>query len=177
MKKEIFSYMPLSCGLGHRRTSALQGFHIAVATHNCTISSKSKVNPPGIAPCIPPHKPSPYTPIMHHSPCLPDNQIPFLQAGFHVFNLSLRRPTHWATTSILDYGSCVYFSAIMCHLRHLNPTQAKSSAWQQDVFAQLHLLVFIQRLTFSLSPSNPDSPTLRYFCFCIKSFTLYAWRS
>ena len=45
-----------------------------MTTHNCSISSKSRVHSLGYAPCIPPHKPPPFTPIMHHSPCLPDIQ-------------------------------------------------------------------------------------------------------
>ena len=95
--------MPLSCGLGHRRTSTLQGLHIAFATHKCGISSKSRVHPSINAPCIPPHKPSSYNPIIHHYPCLPDIQTSFLQAVPHGINWSLPRPTHWATTSALPY--------------------------------------------------------------------------
>ena len=44
--------MPLNCGLGH---SALQGLHIAVATANCGILSKSRVHPPFIPPPKPRH--------------------------------------------------------------------------------------------------------------------------
>ena len=95
--------MPLRCGLRNRQTSIFQGFHIAVETHSCDISSESMVHPLGNAPCIPTLKPSPFTPILHHSSCLPDIQTPFLQAVFHGINPSLLRSTHWATTNTLPY--------------------------------------------------------------------------
>ena len=101
MKKEIFPCMPLSCGLGLRQTCPLQRLHIAVATPNCGISSKSRVYPLGNAPCIPPHKP--YTPIIHHSPYLPDIQTTFLQAVLHGINPPLPWPPNWATASTLPY--------------------------------------------------------------------------
>ena len=37
---------PISCRLSYRWTSTLQGLHIAVATHHCSILSKSGVHPP-----------------------------------------------------------------------------------------------------------------------------------
>ena len=72
-----FPFMPLSCGLAHRHTSTLQGLHIAVAAHNCGILTKSSVHPPGTAPLISSHKIPPYTPIIHHSPCLTEIQTSF----------------------------------------------------------------------------------------------------
>ena len=65
---------PLSCRHGYKRSSTLQDLHIAVATHNCGISPRRGVHPPGYAPCIPSHKPPPFTPILDHSPCLSDIQ-------------------------------------------------------------------------------------------------------
>ena len=62
------------------------GFHEAVVFHNYTISSRSGVHPPGNAPCILPHKPPQYTPIMPHSPCLPDIQTSLLQAVLYSIN-------------------------------------------------------------------------------------------
>ena len=44
---------PLSCRLSHRQSSTLQGLHIAVVTHNCSISSRSGVHPLDYMPCIP----------------------------------------------------------------------------------------------------------------------------
>ena len=95
MKKEMFSFMPLTCGLEHRRTSTLQRFHIAVATH----------------------KGSPPRPIPHTSPpgkprhtlisctilfaCLTSK--PFIQTFLHGIILPLPRPTHWVTTSTHPY--------------------------------------------------------------------------
>ena len=78
-KKEIFPFIPSSCRLGCRQIST-QRLHIAVVKHNFGISPRSRVHLPRYAPCIPPHKPLPYTPIMHPSPCLPDIQTSFLQA-------------------------------------------------------------------------------------------------
>ena len=53
LKKQIFPFMPLSCRLGHWNIFTKE-FHIAVATQNCGISSRSWVHPPGSALCIPP---------------------------------------------------------------------------------------------------------------------------
>ena len=50
--------MPLSCGLGHRQTSSIHGLHTTEATHNCGISLKSRIHPPGYHPFIPPLKPA-----------------------------------------------------------------------------------------------------------------------
>ena len=78
-KNRNFSHLcPLSCRLGPKRTSTIQGLHIAVATHNFGICSRSVVHPLGYAPCIPPHKPPPFIPILDHSPCLPDIQTSLL---------------------------------------------------------------------------------------------------
>ena len=53
---------PLSCRLGHKRTSTLQRLQIAVTTHNCSISSRSRAHLPGYAPYTPHHKPPPCSP-------------------------------------------------------------------------------------------------------------------
>ena len=95
--------MLLICGLGHRRISALPGLHRAMASQNYNISSRSRVHPSGKAPYIPPHKPLPYTPIEHHSLCLPDIQTSLLQVILHDINSPLPRPTHWTNTSTLSY--------------------------------------------------------------------------
>ena len=61
MKKVMFPLYPLNCGPGHRRTSALQGHLVKVkgsSPGECPMHSLSQIPP--------------YTPIMHHSPCLPD---------------------------------------------------------------------------------------------------------
>ena len=57
--------MALSCMLGHRQNSTLQGLHIAMPTHNCGISLRLRVPPLGYAPCIPPYTPPPFTAIMY----------------------------------------------------------------------------------------------------------------
>ena len=103
MNKEIFPFMLLSCELGHRRISALPSLLKAVASYNYSISSKSRVHPPSITPCIPPHKPPPYTPIMHHSPCLPDIHTSLLQAVLHGIN----PPAYQATTSTFPLHSAL----------------------------------------------------------------------
>ena len=92
-KQKIFPIYPLSFSLGHRRTSTLQGLHIGVATHNCGISLRSRVHPPGYSPCIPPHKPPPFTPILDLSPRLPD-----IQTFFFLTSHSLTQ----STPSVLD---------------------------------------------------------------------------
>ena len=71
-KKNKFSPLcPLSCRLGHRRTSTLQGLHVAVAFRQGQ----------GFIPRATPHafplKPPPFTPIPDHSLCLPDIQTTF----------------------------------------------------------------------------------------------------
>ena len=49
MKKRKFPLYALNCGLGHRRISALPGFHKAVPSHNYSILSRSRVHPLGNA--------------------------------------------------------------------------------------------------------------------------------
>ena len=83
--------MLLSCSLDHRWISTLhKGLHKAVSSHQGQE-------------CIPPHQPSPYTPIMHKSPWLPDIQTFFLSAVLHSINPPLPRLTLWATTSTLSH--------------------------------------------------------------------------
>ena len=103
IKKLIFPFMPLSYGLGCRQTSTFQELHIAVATYNCGTSSKSRIHSSANNLCIPPYKPSPYTSIMHHYPCLADIKTPFRQAVLYSTNPSFIQPTHWATTNTLSY--------------------------------------------------------------------------
>ena len=117
--------MPLSCGLCHKRISALQGLNIVVATHNCGISSKPRVHSPGNTPCISPHKPPPYNPIIQHSPCLPDIQTPFLQAVLHGINPPLPQGT---TTSTLSYIEPLSNFVILHSLYMAEPSQALSSS-------------------------------------------------
>ena len=63
-KKEIFPFMPLSCGFGHRTDFHLSRASYSCATHNFGISSKSRVHPLVDDPA--------------HSPCFPDIQTSFL---------------------------------------------------------------------------------------------------
>ena len=49
-KNKISPLCPLSCRLGHKRTSILQKLHIAEATHSFLISSKSRVHPSPLCP-------------------------------------------------------------------------------------------------------------------------------
>ena len=67
-RKKFFPLFPLRCRLGNRETSTPQGLHIAVATYNCGIWSRSKAHPLWYAPCTHPHKHPPITPIIHYSP-------------------------------------------------------------------------------------------------------------
>ena len=104
--------MPLSCELCYRRTSPPSR-----ASYSCCNSQLWHLvrvkgsSSPRYAPCILPHKPSPYTPIMHHYPCFPDIQTPFLQTVLHGINPSLPWPTHWATTNTLPYIDLFIFSS------------------------------------------------------------------
>ena len=94
MKEEIFSFILLSCGLGQKRVSALPG--LIRLWHLTTIASRqgqgfiSRATPHA----FPLKKTSPYTPIMHHFPYLPDIQTSLLQAVLHYINPPLPRPTH-----------------------------------------------------------------------------------
>ena len=116
-------YTLLGCGLGHRRASTLQGFHIAVATPKCDISSKLRFHPLGNAPCIPLHKPPPYTPVMHHSPCLLYIQTSFPQAILHGINPPLSQPTQWATTSTLSYIDPLSSTVILHSIHIAEPSE------------------------------------------------------
>ena len=78
-------------------------FRPSSASIGCDILSKSRVHPPGYAPCTPPHNPLPCTSINHHSPCLPDIQTSFLQVVLHSINPPLPIPNHWVTTSSPSY--------------------------------------------------------------------------
>ena len=105
-KKKFPPLCPLSCRLSHKQTSALQGLHIAVATHNCGISPRSGVHPLDYAPWIPPHKLSLFTPIRDHFPWSLLAWYPNL--FFFLYTLSSINPslpwhTHWMTTSTLSY--------------------------------------------------------------------------
>ena len=84
-------------------------FHLSGVSYSCGISSKSRVHPPSDDPRFRPHKTPRYTPIMYHSPCLPDIQISFLQAALHNINQPFPWSTHWAITSTLP-GSLAIFS-------------------------------------------------------------------
>ena len=85
-KKKIFPLIPfkLQFKLGYRCTFTLHSLHIAVATYNYGILSRSRVHPTGYTPYIPPYKSSPFTPILHHSPCLLDIQTFFHKQSFMV---------------------------------------------------------------------------------------------
>ena len=122
-KRNNFSPLyPLSSRLGRRQISTRR-LHISVTTNNCDISSKSGVHPPGYALCTPPHKPPPFTHILHHSPCLPDIQTSFPQTVLHSINLSLSWPTHWMTTSTLSYIDSLSNSIILHSLHMPKPLE------------------------------------------------------
>ena len=122
MKKEIFPFILLSCGLGHSQISALPGLHKTVASHSYSISSSSRVHPPGNTPCIPPHKPPPCIPIMHHSPCWPDTQTSYLETFLHGINPPLPMPTHWTTINTLSYIDTLSNPVILHLLRMSKPS-------------------------------------------------------
>ena len=136
--------MLLSCGLGHKRISA-------VASHNYSISSRLRVHPLGNAPCIPPHKPSPYTPIIHHSPCLTGIQTSILQAVFHGINPPLPWSTHWSTTNTL---SNIYplSNSVVLHCFHMADRKTPSS-----ILLSLHnsLICAFWTLSILLISSKP----------------------
>ena len=102
MKKEIFPLMLLSCKLGYRQTSTLQGLHIAVATHKYLISLKSGVHPPDYAAHIPPYNPPSITPIVHHFPCMSDIHTSFFVTVIHSMNAPLPLPTYTLLTHSLS---------------------------------------------------------------------------
>ena len=115
--------MPLSCELVHGQISALQGLHVAAATRNCGILSKSRVYPTSNSSCIPFPKPTPHTPTMNHSPCLPNLQTPFLFKQPFTVNPSLPRPTHWPTTNTLRYIDSRSNSVILHSLHMAEPLE------------------------------------------------------
>ena len=77
-------------------------FIVAVASHNCGISSRSGAHPPGNTPCIPPHKPQPFTRILNHFPCLPDIQTFSLNSLSHYQSVSFGL---WASSLFLFFSS------------------------------------------------------------------------
>ena len=105
--------MLVSCRFGYNWISTLPGLHKAMEFHNYKISLRSRVHTPGYTLCIPSHKPLPYTPIMHHSPCLPDIQTSLFQAGLHVINPPLLQPTHCAATSTFSYINPLSITVIL----------------------------------------------------------------
>ena len=91
-KQKISPESPVICRLDHRRNSTLKGLHIAV----------------GCAPCIPPRKPPPFTPILDHSP------NPF----------SLNTPSRYQSISSVDHqlnDSATNFSCTFYCPFHLLP--------------------------------------------------------
>ena len=68
-----------------------------MATNNCGISSNTRVHHSGNSPHIPPHKPPPFNPIMHPSPCLLDIQT------FSLSSLSWYQSTSFLPYPLSDY--------------------------------------------------------------------------
>ena len=155
MKKEIFPFMILSCGLGHRRTFALQGLHIAVATQNCGISSKSRVNSRDDAPRIPPHKPRTFTPVIHHSLCFLDVKTSFLNPSFTVsIHLFLS-----STYPLSDYSTLLYIdplsNPVILHSLHMaEPSRTPSSLFRPNPSSLRTTLLSLYSGLFIHSPDT-----------------------
>ena len=115
--------MPLSCRLSHRRISTLQGLHIAIATHNCGISSWSGVH----TPCIP----LPFTSILDPSPCLARQSLlsPLLPIPhLHPIHIYIEQPrghdTLMSHPTIYPKPLTFYFdTSQIINLHTLNSTQ------------------------------------------------------
>ena len=76
--------MSLSCRIGHRHTSILQGLYIAVSSHKCGISSRPSVHCQTTPHAFLSQTPA-FAPIIHHFPCLHYIQTAFfLKQSFTV---------------------------------------------------------------------------------------------
>ena len=122
------------------------------ASLNCGILSRSGIYPLGYAPCTPPHKYLPFTPILHHFPHLPDIQTSFSQT-IHLF-LSLpteRLPAHSPSQTLLAILSFSIFSTWP------NNQRTPSSILSPTHFYTLHNSLIREFWTISilLIPSKP----------------------
>ena len=123
-KNNISPLCPLSCKLGHKRTSTLQRLHITVATHNCSISSRSGGSSPGYTPCIPLHKPPPFTLSCTILLACLTSKPPLFKHSFtvsiHIFcSLPTERPpAHSPTYSWQPYHSPSFINPFIKPLLH-----------------------------------------------------------
>ena len=127
-RKKFYSFMFLSCRLGHRQTSTLQEFHTVIATHNCGISSKSRVHPLDYVPCIPPYKLPPSIHIIH-GPWNP----------FSTNSDSLNQSTSSAVYQLSNYPQTRTYTTLLAIL--LNQWRILSST----PFATLSILLILNK--------------------------------
>ena len=135
-----------SCRLSHRRISVLPVLHKPVASHNYSILSRSRVHPLGYAPCIPPHKPPPYT---YHAP--------FSLLAWHAILHSISQTSSMAY-SLSDY-------------QH---TLLHRPSWQSCHSTSPHVWTIREHLhqSFHLHPLSPCTTALSVhsglypFCWC-----------
>ena len=136
--------MPFSCSLRHRWTSALQELHITVATHNCGISSMSRVHPPGNAPYIP----SLINP--RHTLLSCTILLAYLTSKPLFFNPPLPRPTHWATTNTPSYIDPLSSPVIFILSTWLNYRRTPSLIFSSTPFFTPHNCLICEFGTLSI---------------------------
>ena len=148
--------MLLSCGLGHRRISALPGLHKAVASHNYSISSRSRVHSPRYAHELPLTNP-------RHTllsctillACLTSKPLFFKQSfmvSIHFYSLPTERlPAHFPTLTLLPILSFSILSTWPNHQR------TASSIFSSTPFIPLHncLIHAFGTLSILLISSRP----------------------
>ena len=107
-RKENFTQYALKLQARSQTNLHPQGLHIVVTTHNCSISSK--FIPQATPQATPPHKPSPLSPIIHHSPYLLNIQTFFSSLSLNEFISSMvDLPNYCPHTSFyLSYHSPFY---------------------------------------------------------------------
>ena len=112
--------MPYVVGLAADGLPPFKGF-IAVTTHNCGISSKSRVYSPCNAPYTPPHKPPKYIPIMLLASLT--SKPFFLQLVFPQYQSSSSSVYQWTTTSTIPYINPFNNPAILYSLHMAEPSE------------------------------------------------------
>ena len=161
--------MPSSYGLSHRRISALLGLHKAVS------SPQGQGFIPRAMPYVfPSLKHPPYTPIMHHSSCLPDIQTFSSSSPSRYQSISsaaypLSDYQHTPTFTLLAMLSFTILSTWPNHRRTSSPIFSSAP------FITLHNCLFhsFGTLSILLIPNRPQRSSISTALILGLSFSLH----